>query len=399
MDKSFYDDHRGSRCPDRLFSADVRKIKQTIDSAMDKYSRTVTPDEIEAIFVATHTTLTTAQKSVYSDLFQKIKREQPLGKDIAGDVLSKLFQQVIGEDIANIGFDYVNGVQNNLEPLRNIIESYGDDFTPNLNIEWDDIDIETLLNKNDLESQWSFNIPTLCRKVEGVNAGHLIEIGARPNTGKTSFHASIIAGPNGFARQGANCIVLCNEEGAHRVGARYLTAASGMTMHEVKADPKKAHERYEPVRKNIKLRDATGKDMAWVESVCKTYKPDIVVLDMGDKFARTAGFARQDEALKANAVYARMIAKQHGCAIFYMSQLSAEAEGKTTSVNQSMMEGSRTGKAAEADLMILIAKDNVTEGQEEESTARYLNCVKNKLTGWHGHVICNLDYRTARYEV
>ena len=399
MDKKFYDEHRGARCPDRLFSKDVRKIKQSIDKAMQQYERSVTPDEIEALFVSGNPTMTTAQKGAYSSLFAQVKKEQPMGSDIAQDVLSKLFQQVIGEDIANIGFDYVNGVQNNLEPLRNIIESYGDDFTPNLNIEWDDIDIETLLSKNDLESQWTFNIPTLCRKVEGVNAGHLIEIGARPNTGKTSFHASIIAGPNGFARQGASCIVLCNEEGAHRVGARYLTAASGMTMHEVKADPKKAHILYEPVKQNIKLRDATGKDMAWVESVCKTYKPDIVVLDMGDKFARTGGFARQDEALKANAVYARMIAKQHGCAIFYMSQLSAEAEGKTTSVNQSMMEGSRTGKAAEADLMILIAKDNVTEGQEEESTARYLNCVKNKLTGWHGHVMCNLDYRTARYEV
>ena len=399
MDKKFYDEHRGARCPDRLFSKDVRKIKQAIDKAMQQYERSVTPDEIEALFVSSNPTMTTAQKGAYGSLFAQVKKEQPMGADIAQDVLSKLFRQVVGEDIANIGFDYVNGEANSLEPLRNIIESYGDDFTPNLNIEWDDIDIETLLNKNDLESQWSFNIPTLCRKVEGVNAGHLIEIGARPNTGKTSFHASINAGPNGFARQGASCIVLCNEEGAHRVGARYLTAASGMTMHEVKADPKKAHERYEPVRKNIKLRDATGKDMAWVESVCKTYKPDIVVLDMGDKFARTAGFARQDEALKANAVYARMIAKQHGCAIFYMSQLSAEAEGKTTSVNQSMMEGSRTGKAAEADLMILIAKDNVTEGQEEESTARYLNCVKNKLTGWHGHVTCNLDYRTARYEV
>ena len=399
MDKKFYDEHRGARCPDRLFSKDVRKIKQAIDKAMQQYERSVTPDEIEALFVSSNPTMTTAQKGAYGSLFSQVKKEQPMGEDIAQDVLSKLFRQVVGEDIANIGFDYVNGEANSLEPLRNIIESYGDDFTPNLNIEWDDIDIETLLNKNDLESQWTFNIPTLCRKVEGVNAGHLIEIGARPNTGKTSFHASIIAGPNGFARQGASCIVLCNEEGAHRVGARYLTAASGMTMHEVKADPKKAHERYEPVRKNIKLRDATGKDMAWVESVCKTYKPDIVVLDMGDKFARTAGFARQDEALKANAVYARMIAKQHNCAIFYMSQLSAEAEGKTTSVNQSMMEGSRTGKAAEADLMILIAKDNVTEGQEEESTARYLNCVKNKLTGWHGHVMCNLDYRTARYEV
>ena len=112
-----------------------------------------------------------------------------------------------------------------------------------------------------------------------------------------------------------------------------------------------------------------------------------------------SGYARVDEAIKANAIHAREIAKRYNCAVFYMSQLSAEAEGKTTSVNQSMMEGSRTGKAAEADLMILIAKDNVTEGQEEESTARYLNCVKNKLTGWHGHVMCNLDYRTARYEV
>ena len=399
MDKTFYEEHRGARCPDRLFSKDVRKIKQAVDKAMLQYERSVTPDEIEALFVSSNPTMTTAQKGAYSSLFTQIKKEQPMGADIAQDVLSKLFRQVVGEDIANIGFDYVNGEANSLEPLRNIIESYGDDFTPNLNIEWDDIDIETLLNKNDLESQWTFNIPSLTRRVEGVNAGHLIEVGARPNTGKTSFHASIIAGPNGFARQGASCIVLCNEEGAHRVGARYLTAASGMTMHEVKADPKKAHERYEPVRKNIKLRDATGKDMAWVESVCKTYKPDIVVLDMGDKFARTSGFARQDEALKANAVYARMIAKQHDCAIFYMSQLSAEAEGKTTSVNQSMMEGSRTGKAAEADLMILIAKDTIVEGQEEESTLRYLNCVKNKLTGWHGHVTCNLDYRTARYEV
>jgi hypothetical protein len=256
MDKSFYDDNRGARCPDRLFSADVRMI----------------------------------------------------------------------------------------------LEQYGDDFLPNLNVEWDDIEIETLLAKADLEARWTFNINSLTRKVEGVNAGHLIEIGARPNTGKTSFHASLIAAPGGFAHQGANCIILCNEEGYHRVGARYLTAA------------------------------------------------DIVLLDMGDKFAKTGGFARMDEALKANAVHARMIAKQHECAVFYMSQLSAEAEGKVL-LNQSMMEGSRTGKAAEADLMVLIAKNPPVDGQEEEDTQRHLNVVKNKLTGWHGVVHCELDYKTARYTV
>ena len=396
MNRSFYDDHRGAKCPDKLFSKDVRKIKQAIDSAMTKYERTVTPDEIEALFLSSNPTMTTAQKQAYSALFFKIKKEAPMGSDVANEVLSKLFQQVIGEEIANLGFDYVNGDKASLEPLRNMLEQYGDDFIPNLNVEWDDIELETLLSRADLEARWSFNVPTLTRKVEGVNAGHLIEIGARPNTGKTSFHASLIASPQGFAHQGANCIILCNEEGYHRVGARYLTAATGMTMKEIKDNPTKARDLYAPVKERIKIKDATGRDMAWVESICKTYKPDIVLLDMGDKFAKTAGFARTDEALKANAVHARMIAKQHECAIFYMSQLSADAEGKVL-LNQSMMEGSRTGKAAEADLMILIAKNPPVDGQEEEDSQRHLNVVKNKLTGWHGVVHCELEYKTARY--
>ena len=365
---------------------------------MDRYERTVTPDEIEALFISNNPSMSTAQKQAYISLFAQIKKETALGTDIAQEVLSKLFQQVVGEEIANLGFDYVNGTKSTLEHVRFILEQYSDDFTPNLNVEWDDIDMDTLLSKNDLEARWTFNIPSLTRKVEGVNAGHLIEIGARPNTGKTSFHASLIASPNGFAHQGANCIVLCNEEGYHRVGARYLTASTGMEMREIKANPSKARDLYAPVKDKIKIKDATGRDMSWVESVCKAYKPDIVLLDMGDKFARTGGFSRPDEALKANAIHARQIAKQHNCAVFYMSQLSAEAEGKVV-LNQAMMEGSRTGKAAEADLMILIAKNPQVEGQGEEDSQRHLNIVKNKLTGWHGSVHCNLNYMTARYEV
>ena len=398
MDKEFYDEHRGAKCPDRLFNPEVRKIKQVLDKAMQLYGRTVTPDEIEALFMSNNPTLTTAQKEAYSSLFRLVKKEQPMGADIAQEVLSKLFQQVIGEDVANLGFDMVNGTANSLNDIRNILEQYGDDFTPNLNIEWEDIDIETLLARNDLEARWTFNIASLTRKVEGVNAGHLIEVGARPNTGKTSFHASLIAAPGGFAHQGANCIILCNEEGYHRVGARYLTAATGMTMQEVKKNPTKARELYAPVKERIKIKDATGRDMNWVESVCKAYKPDIVLLDMGDKFAKSAGFSRPDEALKANAIHARQIAKEHECAVFYMSQLSADAEGKII-LNQSMMEGSRTGKAAEADLMVLIAKNPPVQGQDEEDVQRHLNIVKNKLTGWHGSVHCNLEYQTARYTV
>ena len=396
MDRDFYNNHRGSKCPDKLFTKDIRKIKNVIDKAMDRYQRDVTPDEVEALFLADNPTMTTAQKQAYSSLFASIKKESPMGSDVAGEVLSRLFRQLVGEEVAQIGFDYVSGENNSLESLRSLLEFYGDDFTPNLNIEWDDISIETLLSKVELEARWSFNIPSVTRKIEGVNAGQLIEVGARPNTGKTSFHASLIAGPNGFASQGAKCVILCNEESYHRVGARYLTAATGMSPIQVKNNAQKAHELYAPVYNNIKIKDSSGRDMNWVESVAKSYKPDILVLDMGDKFATTKGFARTDEALKANAIHARQIGKQYGCAVFYMSQLSAEAEGKVM-LNQSMMEGSRTGKAAEADLMLLIAKSPSVEGQDEESPLRHINIVKNKLNGWHGVVNCNLDYKTARY--
>ena len=98
MDRGFYDDHRGARCPDRLFSKDVRKIKASIDLAMERYERTVTPAEIEALFMSSNAQLTTAQKQAYSSLFNQIKKEAPMGNDVAQEVLSKLFQQVVGED-------------------------------------------------------------------------------------------------------------------------------------------------------------------------------------------------------------------------------------------------------------------------------------------------------------
>jgi hypothetical protein len=130
MDKTFYENHKGIRCPDKIFTKDVRKIKQTLDYAMDTYDKTLTPSELEALFYANNNSMTTANKEAYRDLFRKISRENPLGKEIADDVLSKLFQQVVGEEIANLGFDYVNGTQQSLEPLRKLLSDYQDDFMP-----------------------------------------------------------------------------------------------------------------------------------------------------------------------------------------------------------------------------------------------------------------------------
>ena len=203
MQRDFYEDHKGSKCPDKIFSKDVRKIKNTLDETMGKYERDVTLTELQALFFANNATLTTANKASFEVLFDKIAKEEAMNNEIAKEVLSKLFQQMVGEEVANLGFDYVNGTKNNLEPLRNILDNYQDDFTPSFKFEGDDISFDTLVDHLNLKFQWKFNIPSLRRRVEGLSGGHFVIVGARPNTGKTSFHASLIASEGGFIDQGA----------------------------------------------------------------------------------------------------------------------------------------------------------------------------------------------------
>jgi|TARA_R110000796_G_scaffold30941_3_gene82432 replicative DNA helicase len=396
LDKDFYEAHKGIKCPDKIFTKNLRKIKQTLDYAMQTYDSSLSIVDLEALFYSDNKTLTTANMGQYREIFRKINNSRALNNEVADEVMSKMFQHCVGEEVANIGFSYANGTESTLEPLRRIIENYQDDFTPNLKMEFEDMSITTLLKANETETQWKFNIPTLTRKVEGVSGGHFIIVGARPNTGKTSFHASMIASPHGFASQGAKCVVLCNEESSHRVGARYLSAATTMTLDEIKSNTSKASMRYDKVNSNIKIKDATGKDLSWVEAVVKATKPDILVLDMGDKFApRTSD--KTDIYLRDAAIHARNIAKEYNCAVFWLSQLSAAAEGLATP-DQSMLEGSKTGKAAEADLMILIGKNRVMEGNEMEDTERHLNIAKNKLQGgFHGRITCQLAGDIAQY--
>ena len=75
----------------------------------------------------------------------------------------------------------------------------------------------------------------------------------------------------------------------------------------------------------------------------------------------------------------------------------ADADGKVY-VDQSMMEGSKTGTASEADLMLLISRNKLVEGADEQDPQRHLNIAKNKLKGgWHGVVHCELDGDRSQY--
>ena len=139
LSKDFYDAFKGDKCPHRLFTKDNGKIKTLIDTAMEKYKRDLTVSEIEGLFLASEHGISSAQKDDYLSTFNKIRNQQPIGADIARDILSKLFQRDIGEQLNEISFSYVNNNGASLEPLRRLIQKYGDNFLPDMKVEWEDI--------------------------------------------------------------------------------------------------------------------------------------------------------------------------------------------------------------------------------------------------------------------
>ena len=116
---------------------------------------------------------------------------------------------------------------------------------------------------------------------------------------------------------------------------------------------------------------------------------------------RKAGCNREAaEHLRLGKVYkwARNLAKKYGPTIA-VSQASEVADS-VKYITQSMLRGSKTDKAAEADLIITIGR------QTEDDGTRYIHIPKNKLYGGpltqeihrHGYFECRIVPSVARYE-
>jgi RecA-family ATPase len=137
--------------------------------------------------------------------------------------------------------------------------------------------------------------------------------------------------------------------------------------------------------------------MERLDAICKKKRPDILIVDQLDKVNVFGAYSRQDQRLREVYKQAREIAKRYDIFVIGISQASADAEGKTK-VTYSMMEESKTGKAAEADLIVGIGRrptdDNNPEGDDR---IRYLTASKNKITGYHGTVGVVLEGEKSIY--
>ena len=392
LGKKFYTQYKGS-ITRNVLQGNFGSLYDTIQKAHDKYDTDINIDELYSL----HTTIynpaiTRAAKEQLSELIEDIKETQEPSKEIADDIVKILSERDVAQRIAVEATEIFNGKPADFNTILSMIEKYKTGL-PAEKLDAVTNDVVELLEQLNVVSKWQFNLTVLKNNIGGIGPGNLIIIFARPETGKTAFWVSLCSAPNGFAEQGAKVHAFINEEPAVRTQMRAISCFTGYNKEQITENPSDAQVEWAKIKDNIKMIDTVDWTLDDIDSHCEKHKPDIIVIDQLDKVNVKGTFARTDEKLRAIYTGAREIAKRRECVVIAISQASADAHNRDH-ISFDMMENSKTGKAAEADLIIGIGNRT---SDDTENNMRILNVNKNKITGWHGSPSCVIDRYLSRY--
>jgi len=378
-----------------LFSDDFAAIYDLVKEAHGKYEHDITPDEVYSLWLSQNPVATSAEIHEVRDVVDQIKHAEAISSDIASDVINNLWRKDIGREVANLGINMSEGDPSALRRLQTLLERISDSYMPDDFGEDITDDIYELLAEVSDDNKFAFNISTLSRHLYGLGGGDFAIVAARPETGKSAFMVSICAAPGGFCSQGAKVLYLGNEEKSMRTKLRAVQACSNMTREQIAQKPDLANSVYMSIRDKLIFKDTQDWDLDKINAYCERVKCDILIIDQADKVHIAGNYNSSHERIRELYRSLREVAKRHNCAVIAVSQASADAEGKTR-IDFSMLEGSKTGKAAEADVIIGIGKA-AGGGDDEQNTERCLYISKNKLSGFHGAIYCKIEPEVSRY--
>ena len=391
LEKDFYEENKG-RVSKSMFTNGTGKLSETITKAHSDSESNISIDELATLHTQVYNpALTRAAKDNFYSLLEEVKKEKP-NKKIATTILEAMHKQDIARRIAVVSTNIYNNTE---ESNFNDIQSLIDELKGVNKEEFDTVtdNITELIDALKDNTKWKFNLTDLKNKVNGIGEGNLIIVFARPESGKTAFWVNMVAGRNGFATQGAKVCALINEEPAIRTQMRLINAHTGMTFAEIKENPTKASELWGQIKDKIRILDTVDWTLEKIDSYVAKEKPDVLIIDQLDKVHMGGSFARGDEKLRAIYTGAREIAKRRDCSLIGISQASADASGKWD-MTFDMMENSKTGKAAEADVIIGVGFSNNLEIDQD---LRSVAVSKNKITGYHGKMTCKIIPELSRY--
>jgi len=382
LNNDYYTKYKGLLTP-QMFPDHLRVLYNTIDLWHSEVHRDASLSEIYTFLKVKNPVITEASLHTLEQLLSDINATEDIKDDIAPTIMEAVLKLETARQIGQAAANIINGSSQDLTEVRRLVSS-ADTLYKVKELNPVSTDINDILSGIELNTKWRFNLPPLAERVPGIGPGILTTIFARPEAGKTLTWVSLVAGPGGFASQGAKIDVYINEEKAVRTLARAVSAHCQMTIDEIRANPKAVQTKWNEIRDRLNFFDSVDMNMDELESRTRERKPDMIVVDQLDKVRIKGSFERDELKLRNIYIRAREICKQDFCLVG-ICQASAEAEGHGV-LSYAMMEGSRTGKGAENDLII-----GVGHNPAHDEEYRQLTLCKNKLTGIHDNFGCFID--------
>jgi replicative DNA helicase len=336
-----------------------------------------------------------SQKNIH-ELIDSIERQEEPSDDVVATALKSMYRIKKADELARICLDISNNPSSSsLKQVEKFMANVDEEQTQQES-EAVTKDVDEIVEALQEQGEFKFNLDSLQRATNGIGRGNFMIVFARPDVGKTAFWVSLVASPNGFAWQEKKVSIFANEEPAIRTQMRLLNASSGLQRGNILNGSRDlAKQKWSTISPYIENFDCVGKTMDDLDEYCSTNDVDILIIDQLDKINVTGKYNATHEKLREVYTQSRELAKRHNILVIGMSQASAEAQGRSR-VTFSTMENSKTGKAAEADIILGIGKEDEVENYLEDCV-RFVTLSKNKLTGDHAEFEVILRPTISRY--
>lgn len=373
-----------------LFAGDAKRCVIALVELHEKYEGDVTLPQLREYVVNKHT-LTTAQRHTLQCFLDDIEATEVL-PDAAfiKDHIAQLHKLRVLRSLGQAAARGLSGEDVSFDELRTIINEEDEVTNDDNAIEEIDLDIDALVAEAEEGNGFRFGVKTIDDCIPPLYAGLHVIIFARPETGKTSFCAFLVAQA---LKQGKTVMYFANEEPGRNVLTSIARSYFDKSSAQLRAMPPKAREEWDAVRTNLKMYDVGDVDIDRLKSLMQKHKPDIVVADQMDNFT-VSGSSKKDVS-DLGLLYrdARVIAKKLPTLWISVCQASSEAEGRSV-LTMSMMHNSKTDKPGTADIVMGIGKTDAVA----ENFVRTITFCKNKTeVAFHGPVAVQFNPTTATF--
>ena len=226
-----------------------------------------------------------------------------------------------------------------------------------------------------------------------MKGDHVILFG--PVNGGKSAVAIQIAGD--YLYRGLKVLYVGNEDPADRMVLRMVCNLVGQSLAEVESDMAGyTDDARDEGYRNFIFKELAGGTVMDIEKLCAKFKPDICIVDQARNLAHAPRKGASDDAqaevmFQLRCLYKRMKIVGVSCTQAATTDIKGKPLDFKIKLEQSDVFGSRREVAAQADVMIGVG---VTE-QMKEYGQLYLNVCKNKASGIHDGVMCQIDPFTS----